>query len=243
MPTVSMRFTLGGLLALALAAVAQQQGAEDMPPALAADDECSAETGEQCGLSALQRKLEARRLGAAGDSAHAGSCMNYGCSAYVYLQLCQCNPQCREHNNCCDDFDDTCGGARHLSGTGDGRGPTMTLYHQTSPDIGELILKNGFKPGTRGWCGGAMYFATSPQATVTKALGLDSHRGFLIEAEVFLGKVKQMPPWCDMKMTAEKLHKEGYDSVVFNPIDGDEHVIYNSSQVLATRRFPVSSPR
>lgn len=241
MAAVFSRTAAGFLLAFALASA--QREAEELSPALASDDECRADGGGAgCSLSALQRKLDVRKLQASENSTRIGSCMDYGCSGYVKMQLCQCNPECGKYGNCCEDFSDTCAGTRHLLSR-DERGPIRTLYHQTSHEIGELILKEGFKPGSRGWCGGAMYFATSPRATITKASGLNSNRGFMVEAEVYLGKVKHMPSWCDMQMTGDKLWKEGYDSIVFNPIDGDEHVIYNSSQVLATRRFPFSWPR
>jgi len=119
----------------------------------------------------------------------------------------------------------------------------MALCHQTSPESGELILKGGFKPGKFGWCGGAIYFGTSPQATATKATGIHFRGGFMIEAEVGLGRINHMGSTCDMMMTAKKLRGEGYDSIVFNPIDGDGHVIFNSSQVLSTRCFLFLWPR
>eukprot|EP00931_Biecheleriopsis_adriatica_P049704 TRINITY_DN2875_c0_g1_i2.p1 TRINITY_DN2875_c0_g1~~TRINITY_DN2875_c0_g1_i2.p1 ORF type:complete len:183 (+),score=35.42 TRINITY_DN2875_c0_g1_i2:74-550(+) len=61
-------------------------------------------------------------------------------------------------------------------------GRMMTLYHVTSPRIGHMILKQGFKSGHAGWCGGGIYFATSAGATRRKAIGFQSHQGFLIEA-------------------------------------------------------------
>jgi len=115
---------------------------------------------------------------------------------------------------------------------------TMTLYHQTSEEIGPLILKNGFRAGFRGWCGGAIYFARTPEATESKTSALDSHKGFMIEAVVEVGNIKNMSSTCDIWMTGEKLHKDGYDSITFNPVDGDEFVIYCSGQVLSAKRVP-----
>jgi len=114
----------------------------------------------------------------------------------------------------------------------------MTLYHQTGPTIGPLILAEGFRPGSRGWCGGAIYFATSPEATVTKAIGADSHTGFMIEAKVCLGKIKMEPKTCDENMNKAKLAGEGYDTIKFNPGDGDEYVVYSPDRVKSTRRYP-----
>jgi len=229
-----------GLLAVLFSAATAHEEAE-LPPALSEDDECA--DGLHCGLHALQLRQGAWKGATVGGSSASrfGTCVDYGCgAAYVRGQRCQCNPDCHRHGNCCDDYADICAETRHLGSSGE-RGPVMTLYHQTSPEIGKLILKGGFKPGTYGWCGGAIYFATSPQATVTKAASIYSHRGFMIEAAVDLGKIKDMGPVCDMSMTGEKLWKQGFDSIVFNPIDGDEHVIYNSSQVLSTRHFPFPS--
>jgi hypothetical protein len=114
----------------------------------------------------------------------------------------------------------------------------MTLYHQTSPEIGPLILAEGFRPGSAGWCGGAIYFATSPEATVTKAIGADSHTGFMIQAEVCLGKLRRMPSTCDIYMNGGNLTSEGYDSITFDPGDGDEYVVYSKDRVVSTRQYP-----
>lgn len=112
----------------------------------------------------------------------------------------------------------------------------MTLYHQTGSQFGPLILQNGFRPGTRGWCGGGIYFATSRKATYGKAIGPDSHKGFMIEAQVQIGRVKHLSKTCDRRMTGAKLSRWGYDSITFNPGDGAEYVVYASSRVISTRQ-------
>eukprot|EP00933_Yihiella_yeosuensis_P081538 TRINITY_DN95167_c0_g1_i1.p1 TRINITY_DN95167_c0_g1~~TRINITY_DN95167_c0_g1_i1.p1 ORF type:complete len:331 (+),score=56.87 TRINITY_DN95167_c0_g1_i1:97-1089(+) len=114
----------------------------------------------------------------------------------------------------------------------------MTLYHQTGSNVGPLILAHGFRPGTQGWCGGGIYFATSPQATETKAIGPDSHKGYMIEARVNVGRVKMMPRQCDRGMNAGRIHAQGYNTIRFNPGDGDEIVVYSPSQVLSVRHIP-----
>ncbi|CAE8610004.1 unnamed protein product [Polarella glacialis] len=122
---------------------------------------------------------------------------------------------------------------------GRGDGKTMKLYHQTSAEIGALILANGFRAGFRGWCGGAIYFASTPESTFSKTSALESHKGFMIEANVSVGRVKTMKSTCDMSMTGSKLHEMGYDTITFNPVDGDEYVIYCSSQVISTKAVPL----
>merc|ERR1712048_1101030 len=90
----------------------------------------------------------------------------------------------------------------------------MTLYHTTSPDIAEMILKSSFRPGHSGWCGGAIYFYSSPHLPASK-LGPDSHTGAVIEARVNMGRMAHLDSKCDGAADA----KLQYDSITFNPGD------------------------
>eukprot|EP00931_Biecheleriopsis_adriatica_P091433 TRINITY_DN6531_c0_g2_i1.p1 TRINITY_DN6531_c0_g2~~TRINITY_DN6531_c0_g2_i1.p1 ORF type:complete len:262 (-),score=37.60 TRINITY_DN6531_c0_g2_i1:48-833(-) len=117
------------------------------------------------------------------------------------------------------------------------QGGVITVYHQTGSHAGPLILAHGFRPGHAGWCGGGIYFAMSPKATQTKAIGPDSHKGFMIQAQVDVGRVKHMPRQCDRHMSGGKLHKMGYDSIRFNPGDGDEVIVYDPSRVKSMKRI------
>jgi len=130
----------------------------------------------------------------------------------------------------------------HTSGT------VLTLYHATSPDAGASILRSGFRPGHVGYCGGGIYFATSPWATIGKAVGPDSHQGFMIEARVDLGRTKHIAkPSCtsprlgihdlDPTPLSKHLHDWRSDSVTFNPGDGVEYAIADASRVLSTRHY------
>lgn len=109
---------------------------------------------------------------------------------------------------------------------------TMTLYHMTSPDIAEKILSTGFRPGRDGWCGGAIYFYWSPDVPQTK-LGPDSHNGAVIEAKVNMGKMAVMDNRCYGWETA----KNQYDSLTFNPGDGDEYIVYSKDRILSMKRY------
>ena len=60
----------------------------------------------------------------------------------------------------------------------------MTLYHQTSPEACQGILAEGFRIGHGGWCGDAIYFALSPEATKTKAITPHSGIGCMLEVAV-----------------------------------------------------------
>ena len=135
------------------------------------------------------------------------------------------------------------------------RGHIKYLYHQTSRSAGPKILKHGFRSGHVGWCGGAIYFALSKGATNHKAVGLDSHRGFVIQAKVDLGRTKYgMPKYCtsspkcwgkplqqairclDRRNEGGRFQSQGYDSIYFNPGDGGEYVIWDPSRVISMKR-------
>lgn len=170
------------------------------------------------------------------SSHSAGSCAKYGCtSKYVWYLSCQCNPSCHDHKNCCKDIGKC--GSHVPSPSYSGPHNIMKLYHQTGHGVGRLILGSGFRRGRSGWCGGAIYFATSRKATYTKAIGPDSHKGFMIEATVDVGRVKHRGRHCG-GMSAGKLARWGYDSITFNPGDGPEYVIYSPSRVLSMRQVP-----
>mmetsp|Transcript_66440 Transcript_66440/g.117481 ORF Transcript_66440/g.117481 Transcript_66440/m.117481 type:complete len:328 (+) Transcript_66440:52-1035(+) len=122
----------------------------------------------------------------------------------------------------------------------------MTLYHQTSPQICQLILAGGFKIGHGGWCGNAIYFAVTPQATKTKAITPHSGTGCMIEAKVDVGNIQKFPccRYCGGQQnqhvywTEDSLTQKGYQSIEINPGDGPEVIVYNPKQVLSTRIIP-----
>lgn len=133
------------------------------------------------------------------------------------------------------------------------QGHIITLYHQTSPSIGKIILQSGFKPGRLGWCGGGIYFAMTPKATTGKIKGPNSHHGFMIEAKVDVGRIKHMgwscttPPTCnhhpfrncqDKTNRGPWLKGKGYDSIAYTPDPyGQEIVIYNPKQVISMKGY------
>eukprot|EP00930_Biecheleria_cincta_P064011 TRINITY_DN4956_c0_g1_i2.p2 TRINITY_DN4956_c0_g1~~TRINITY_DN4956_c0_g1_i2.p2 ORF type:complete len:117 (+),score=23.66 TRINITY_DN4956_c0_g1_i2:615-965(+) len=111
----------------------------------------------------------------------------------------------------------------------------MTLFHQTSMEICKLIQQNGFRPGKAGWCGGAIYFATSAAATDTKAIGTQSHHGCIITAKVDIGRVKVLDKQCGGHANVQS---DGFDSIRFNPGDGDEFVIWDARRVKSVSIAP-----
>jgi len=169
------------------------------------------------------------------SSSTQGSCALYGCGGrYHRSRSCQCNKRCSRHGNCCADYAEQCGAPAEpapVPGAGGNKGEVVTVYHQTSKKLGPIILETGFKPGSEGWCGGAIYFAKTRAATYTKAIGVDSHQGFMIEAQVDLGRVLHLESKC---IGYERV-SEGFDSIIFNPGDGDEIVVYSKDRILSTK--------
>eukprot|EP00928_Gymnodinium_smaydae_P012608 TRINITY_DN14576_c0_g1_i1.p1 TRINITY_DN14576_c0_g1~~TRINITY_DN14576_c0_g1_i1.p1 ORF type:complete len:257 (+),score=39.65 TRINITY_DN14576_c0_g1_i1:38-772(+) len=110
----------------------------------------------------------------------------------------------------------------------------VTLYHTTAPEIADLILANGFKPGKNGWCGGAIYFFGSSKIPRTK-LGPDSSSGAILEAKVDLGKMGHLDKRCTGG--ADPAIRAKYDSVTFNPGDGDEYIVFTPDRVLDVKMW------
>jgi len=181
------------------------------------------------------------------------SCSRLGCQDHYISGLsCQCNSECASHGSCCSDYQDKCNWQHHPAERADDlvdsqggeddddeESKIMTLYHNTGYSAGMAILANGFRPGTKGWCGGGIYFATSPKATLTKAIGPDSHQGFMIEAQVDVGKVVHADSECKINgrtVTGRRLEGTKYDSVSFDPGDGVEYIVYDSARVLSTKQ-------
>lgn len=123
---------------------------------------------------------------------------------------------------------------------------TMTLYHQTSPEACHSILKTGFRLGNGGWCGDAIYFALSPEATKTKAITPHSGIGCMLEARVDVGNIQKFPccRYCGGKQnehvswTENSLKAKGFDAIEINPGDGPEIIVYNNNRIISMREVP-----
>lgn len=115
------------------------------------------------------------------------------------------------------------------------RGTTMIGYHQTSGAICNTILTNGFQPGSNGWCGGGIYFAQTPRATGWKAIGEDSHKGCILRATIAIGRPKRAGRRCD-HLYGAKVKRQGYDSILFDPGDGLEIVVFDPSRITSITR-------
>lgn len=186
-----------------------------------------------------------------GNGWSSGSCAGYGCiNYYAPWHQCQCNHHCSKYGSCCNDYTQYCHGALPPSPSTQaptpapyhhpGRRNVMTLYHQTDQRAANLIKANGFRPGSSGWCGGAIYFATSAAATYTKAIGPQSHKGAMLSCQVDVGRVLPEGKTCGgHPHNQAELNRLGFDSVSFNPGDGIEYVIWDKSKVLSITQIPL----
>jgi len=128
-----------------------------------------------------------------------------------------------------------------------GYGKVMTLYHQTSPEAGASILKEGFRLSNRAAiCGKAIYFCPTKWETDVKAIG---GRGFIIEAQVDLGRIKQVNRHCGYswdRMNHKKLVSEGYDSIYLDRAGWGEcvgvkpcreYIIYDNNRIVSMKGY------
>jgi len=123
----------------------------------------------------------------------------------------------------------------------------MTLFHITSPEVAKLIVAGNFRPGSTGWCGGAIYFSPVTHLPKSKYNPLKTQGGAVIEAQVDMGRtaVSTRPDACNNGADGsccpipgggtgiEGAQAANYNSIRFNPGDGDEFVIWNPAQVLS----------
>jgi len=215
-----------------------EDGAFDAGPQLREED---TSTGLPAGEPDYEAQVDEPIATLHDDLGLAGSCAEYGCyTPFDGDFRCHCNDACHQHGNCCGDFDAQCSSVATSSVNetqGFFPGVVKTVYHTTSWDAGQSILNHGFRIGVQGWCGGGIYFAESPDATKGKAIGPDSKQGFMIEAQVAVGRVKLMPSTCNRSMSGPELWATGFDSISFNPGDGEETVVYSVDRVLSAKAY------
>lgn len=114
----------------------------------------------------------------------------------------------------------------------------MTLYHQTSPEACEGIMNSEFRLGKGGWCGHAIYFATSPWDTKRKAVAGSSGHGCMMEVRVNVGRIKRFYTCGQFdKLTIKGVHRNGADTVLFEPPEksGDEVIIFEPWRVVSKK--------
>jgi hypothetical protein len=113
------------------------------------------------------------------------------------------------------------------------------VYHQTSIEACQSILKHGFRHGVPGIIGSGIYFAESPAATGRKT----RHYGCMLEVQVRLGRIYDMgkgylahPP------QGAQLEAMGYDTVTIEDISrthfGREYEIFYQDQVADMFAYP-----
>merc|ERR1719323_2563367 len=113
----------------------------------------------------------------------------------------------------------------------------LTLYHQTSSHVCDLIIQSNFRVGKVGWCGGGIYFAMDAPATNTKCIGPQSKKGCILQVRVDVGRTWFKGKFCNRSMLGKDVLAAGYDSVSFDPSDGQEYAVYENSRILSIRRY------
>lgn len=103
----------------------------------------------------------------------------------------------------------------------------MVGYHATNAAAATKILANGFRCGSKGLAGGAIYFATSEQHASRKS---NNGNDIVLKCQVTLGRTLTLDDDGDPTMTLDKLNAKGYDSVKILR-NGDEYAVYEPSRV------------
>lgn len=124
-------------------------------------------------------------------------------------------------------------------GTSTVEGEIKTLYHTTSRDVAQLIVKGGFRPGRGGWCGGAIYFIDHPHLKKSKFNPKTTKTGAIVQAHVRMGSMAHLDHRCNGHggHGVHAARNTGYNSLTFNPGDGDEYVIWDTQQVMSVRIY------
>jgi len=123
----------------------------------------------------------------------------------------------------------------------------MTLYHMTSPQDAQIIMQSNFKPGSGGWCGGAIYLVNLPSLPKTKFNPQTTKSGAWIELKVNMGNMCKMHRSCNDGRSGgccrgstgyagvNGAQGAGCNSILWNPGDGDEYVIWHPEQILSKK--------
>eukprot|EP00928_Gymnodinium_smaydae_P064428 TRINITY_DN47756_c0_g1_i1.p1 TRINITY_DN47756_c0_g1~~TRINITY_DN47756_c0_g1_i1.p1 ORF type:complete len:254 (+),score=61.15 TRINITY_DN47756_c0_g1_i1:66-827(+) len=120
----------------------------------------------------------------------------------------------------------------------------VKAYHQTSPQACEGIMRSDFRLGGGGWCGHAVYFALTPEATKAKAVTEFSGHGCMIEATIDVKRIRRMKSCGKYNaLNRAKVNRMGFDTLIFEPPErsGDELIIFDPKQVVAKRIIPFNN--
>jgi hypothetical protein len=100
-------------------------------------------------------------------------------------------------------------------------------YHATNSAAAARIASCGFRCGSKGLAGGAIYFATSEADARRKSNNGDD---VVLCCELTMGRVCELDHNGCPSMTLQKLKQMGYDSVKIRR-SGDEYAVYEPSRV------------
>ena len=106
-------------------------------------------------------------------------------------------------------------------------GNTVIGYHATNSDAANGIATCGFRCGTAGMAGGAIYFATSEEDARRKS---NNGNTVVFRCLLRMDRVCELDCNGDASMTLQSLNAKGYDSVKIRR-NGDEYVVYEPWRV------------
>jgi len=126
----------------------------------------------------------------------------------------------------------------------------------TSPRAAKSIIAGNFRPGHSGWCGGAIYMIDHPHLKRSKYNPHTTQTGAYVQAEVDLGKLCRMQRTCNNGASgkcctypATRGHSTwgaqnaGCNSIIWNPGDGDEYIIWHPDQVKSKKLYKCTKQR
>merc|ERR1719401_2655960 len=73
----------------------------------------------------------------------------------------------------------------------------MTLYQLTGPTAAKSIISTNFRPGSGGWCGGAIYLINTPHLPKSKYNPRTTTDGAYVQLQVKMGKMCRMQRTCN----------------------------------------------
>ncbi len=100
-------------------------------------------------------------------------------------------------------------------------------YHATNSAAAARISSCGFRCGTQGLAGGAIYFATSEADARRKS---NNGHDVVLRCKLTMGRVCELDHNGCPSMTLQRLNEMGYDSVKIRR-NGDEYAVYEPSRV------------
>jgi len=128
------------------------------------------------------------------------------------------------------------------------------MYQMTSPQNALSIINGHFHVGSGGWCGGAIYMIDHPHLKTSKYNPRTTSTGAYVEITVNLGKLCRYHRTCNDGRSGKCCTGQdgshgiagaaaaGCNSIVWDPGDGDEYIIWNTQGVISKQIYSCDKP-